>query len=139
MPSTPQRGRQRRFGRIELDQALARNRAVKLPAMAAKDIIARLEGGVARAHDLADDPAFHDRADFDRFGIGACRTDATAHIGVERQIDAAHQDLAVAGVRDRGIGNREIGGRRHADRPALQQDLAILVFHPLASFTEYPN
>ena len=98
IPSTPSARRQRCIGRIELEKAVARHRAIELPAKPAEDIIARPKGRIAGARDLADDPAFDDRTDLDRPGIGALAADPPAHIGIERRIDPASQHLAVGGV-----------------------------------------
>jgi hypothetical protein len=66
--------------------------------------------------DLPDDPALHDRADFDRLRVGAHPADAAAHIRIEREIDTAHQYLAIARVRHRPDGNLEISGCWRAGR-----------------------
>src|SRR6266481_1211384 len=58
------RGRDRRLGGIELQEAVARHRAVELPAIAAHCEVALAEAGVVRAHDLADDAALDHRAHF---------------------------------------------------------------------------
>src|SRR5207247_5523148 len=56
-------GGERALVRIELEEPLAGDRAVELPAIAAQDIVARAEGRAARAGDLADHPAFDDGTD----------------------------------------------------------------------------
>ena len=66
-----ERRRQRSLGRVELEQALCRHGAVELPAVTAIERNRLRESPVARAHDLPDDPALHDRTDLDRLGIGA--------------------------------------------------------------------
>src|SRR5262249_15593133 len=57
----------------------------------ADNAVALAKRGIARAHDLADDPALDHGAEFDRRGIGAHAADAPAHVRVEREIDPAHQ------------------------------------------------
>src|SRR6516162_3670985 len=52
--------RQGCLGRIELQETLARHRAVELPARATQNIVALAKGRVARALYLADDAALHD-------------------------------------------------------------------------------
>src|SRR6516164_4356970 len=116
---------------IELQQALAGDGAVELPAKPAEHIIALAKTRIARARDLADDAAFDDGTDLDRPGIGTLAADPPAHIGVERQIDAAHQHLALGGVGQRRIGYLEIGQGRRPGRPPLQQYLAVAVLHRL--------
>ncbi len=86
-----ERRRQRRLVGIELEEVLCRHHAIELPPVAAVNIVALAKAGIARAHDLPDDPALHDGADVDRLRIGARSADAAAHIRVEREIDAAHQ------------------------------------------------
>src|SRR5207253_2854077 len=88
--------RQRRLLGIELDEVLCRDRAIELPAVAAVNIVALAKTGIARAHDLPNDPTLHDGADVDRLRIGARSADAAAHIRVEREIDPAHQNPAIA-------------------------------------------
>src|ERR1700682_5800582 len=94
----PGAGRDRRLGRVQLQEAIAGDRAVELPAIAAHRVIAVVEIGMVGANDLADDAALDDVADLSRFGIGAHPADAAAHIRVERQIDAAQQNLALLGL-----------------------------------------
>src|SRR5205823_989447 len=55
--------------------------------------------------------------------------DPAAHIGVERQVDAAQQHLALAGLRQWSFGDLEIFRHRQAARPPLQQDLTIALGH----------
>ncbi len=128
-----ERRRQRRLVGIELEEVLCRHRAIELPPIAAVNIIALAKAGIARAHDLPDDPTLHDGADFDRLRVGAHPADAAAHIRIEREIDAAHQYLAIARIRHRPVGNLEISGRRRAGRAPFQQHLSVPVFHALFS------
>jgi hypothetical protein len=114
---------------IELQQTLAWDGAIELPAKPAEHIIALAKTRIARTRDLADDAAFDDRTDLDRPGIGALAADPPAHIRIERQIDPAHQHLAVGGVGQRRVGYREIGRGRRPVRPPLQQYLSIAVLH----------
>src|SRR5205085_3003516 len=93
-----ERGRDPRFGGIELQEAVAWYRAVELPAIAAHCEVALAEARVVRPHDLPDDAALDNGADLDRLRVGALSADAAAHIGVERQIDAAQQHLARSGL-----------------------------------------
>jgi hypothetical protein len=108
---------------------LAGNGAIELPAKPAEHIIALAKTRVARARDLADNAAFDDRTDLDRPGIGTLRADPPAHIGVERQIDPAHQHLALGGIGQWRVGYREIGRGRRPGRPLLQQYLSVAVVH----------
>jgi hypothetical protein len=62
-------GRQRRGGRIELDQTLGRHRAIELPAITAENKIAFAIVWITRPHDLPDNATFDDRANLDRLGI----------------------------------------------------------------------
>src|SRR5262249_167962 len=84
-----ERGRDRRLVRLELQEAIARNRAVELPAVAAHRVVVLAKAGMVRAHHLTDDAALDDLADLDGPGIGALSADAAAHIGIEREIKAA--------------------------------------------------
>jgi hypothetical protein len=124
-----ERGGDRRLGRVELQQSAAQNRAVELPAIAAGGIVAGAEIGVVRAHHLADDATLDDLADLGGLGIGPHPADAAAHIRVEREIDAAQQDLARPGLRQRPFGDREILGHRQAGRPPVQQHLSVSLGH----------
>jgi hypothetical protein len=76
-------GGERCGGRIELEQALAGDGAIELPAVTAQHEVTLAEGGIAGARDLADDPPFHHGTDLDRPGIRPHAADAAAHIGVE--------------------------------------------------------
>ena len=116
---------------VELEQPLAGDRAVELPAVAAQNIVALAKSRIARACDLADDPAFDHRADFSRLGIGPDPADPAVHIRVEREIDPAHQHLALAGIGQRCVDYLEIGWCRRSAGPPLQQDLPVPVFHRL--------
>src|SRR5262249_46844949 len=113
------------------EQTLTGDRAVELPAVAAQNIVALAKGWIARADDRADHPAFHHRADFDRLGIGPDPTDASAHIGVEREIDPADQHLALAGIRPWRVLYLEIGWCRRPGRPLFQHHLSVPVIHRL--------
>ena len=96
--------------------------------------VAALGAGIARAHNLSDDAALHDGADVDRLRIGTRPADPAAHIRVEREIDPAHQSLAVARVGDRPVGNVKIRACWRAGRAPFQQHLSVAVFHALFSF-----
>ena len=116
-------------GRIELEQTGAGHGAVELPTKPAEHVVALAKIRIVRARHLADDPAFHDRTNLDRSGIGARCAHAAAHIGIERKVDAAHERLAVGGIGDRRVDDLEIIAGRRAARPPFQQYLPVLVFH----------
>src|ERR1700730_500008 len=124
-------GGERRLARIELEQSLARDRAVELPAIAAQNVVALAKSRIARARHRADDAAFDHRADFSPLGIGPDAADPAAHIRTEREIDPAHQYLARAWIGQRRVRYLEIGWRRHTGRPPFQQHLSVPVFHPV--------
>ena len=120
-----ERGRDRRRRRIELAQPSAARQRVVLPAAIAEHDVAGRVARMARLDDLADRAADHRRPDGGRLGIGFRGAHAAAHVGVERQIARAHQQLALAGLGDRRLGELEIVEAGRALRPALQQDLAV--------------
>ena len=98
---------------------------VFLPAQPLLDDVAGLEVGVVRLDHLADRAAGHDLADADRRRVGGGIAHAPAHVGIERQVDDAHEDLAGPGLRRRHFLDAEIGFGRLARRPTRENDTAV--------------
>ena len=101
MPSTPLAVEIGASDGVDLAQRRAGPMRVLLPAQPILDDVAHLEVGVVGLDHLADGAAGHDLADADGRRIGRRIAHAPAHVGIEREVDDAHQHLAGPGS---GIG-----------------------------------
>jgi hypothetical protein len=120
-----ERARNWRRSRIQLPEVLAARTSVLLPAVVTRHDIARPERGVSRFDDLANGLADHHLSEGHGHGVGGCVSHPTAHVGIERQIDRAAQDVALLRRWNRRDRDLEVFGHRHADGPATEQHLAV--------------
>ena len=111
--------------RVELAQACAIRERIFLPSTVAEDEVANRVFRIVGGDDLPDRAAHHRPPNRNRWRIRSCRIHTTAHIWVEREIEGAHQHLAVAGLRRRRFRQLEIVEVGCAFGSALQQDLAV--------------
>ena len=125
MPSTPlaveigaSAGSTLRSGRAGAD-------GVFLPAEPILDDVADLVAGMVGLDDLAHRAARHDLADSDGRGVGGGIAHAPAHVGIEREIDDAHENLARPGLGHRHLLDAEIGFGRLGRRAAGKDDAAM--------------
>src|SRR3954467_3149997 len=88
--------------------------AMRLPAVTAGREVAFPTTGMARPHYLADNPALNDIVDFGGRRVRALTADPPPHIGVEGQVDAPEQHLAVARLQQRTFNECEIVRHWHA-------------------------
>ena len=77
------------------------------PAGVGQHAVAHGVVGMPRLLDHADGPADQHVADLDRVGVGLRGTHPPAHVGVEREVDDAQQQLAVGRRRHLVVGERE--------------------------------
>ena len=118
-------GADRRLGRVQLAHRLGRIDGVFLPAARAQHVVALLEVAAARFHHLADGGAFHHRAFLDAGGVGLGGAHAAAHVGVQGQIDGAHQHLAFAHFGHGAFLELEVFVTGHAGGAFGENDLTI--------------
>src|SRR5262249_44654319 len=118
-------GRERRRLWIELAQARAVRDRVFLPAAEAEHDVASGILRMARAHDLADGAAHHRLPDLGGLGVRLRPAHAAAHVGIEREKERAHEQLALARLGDRPLRQLEIVEAGRALGPAIEQNLAI--------------
>jgi len=102
---------------IKSGQARAVGEGIALPAAVGENQITGLVIRVPRGFDARDGTADQHITDRDRCGVGRCIAHAAAHVGVERQVERAQQNLTVAGFGNRCFLKVEILGGRRADRP----------------------
>src|SRR3989442_880900 len=124
-------GDRRRLG-IELERAerpharaAALRHVVGLPAAVGQHEVARPERGVARLHHLADGAADHRLPELDGRGVGLHVVHPPPHVGIQRQPDGAHEDLAVLRRGHRRVDHLEIGRFRLADGAVPEQHAAV--------------
>src|SRR5437667_8419298 len=109
MAEHAQRGRDRSERWIEPAQILALRRSIILPSGVARYDVADSEVRIVRLLDVADCPTDHHLADPDWGGIGFGIVHTTAHVGIDREVERADQDLARPGSRDGGFHQAKIG------------------------------
>ena len=104
----------------ELRYAATRDALARLGHETTLSYLAEMAGLVLRETGLLPhlNPGVMTRADIDRLGVGARGAHTAAHIRVEREINAAHQRLALSRVWHRPVGNLEIRGCRRPCRSA---------------------
>src|SRR5690606_19138434 len=121
--------RDRRHLGVEDAQFVCFGDAIFLPAQHAVDAGAFGQGGDVALDHLADRAADHQVAGVKMSGIGAHRVHAAAHIGVERQVDVAHQHLVGAGRGNLALDDLEILLGDPALGVLFHQDLSVFRGH----------
>ena len=102
-----------------------------LPAGARFDEIADLELCVPGFDDFTDGGADHDLTDHGAGSVGLAVVHAAAHVGIEREKMIAHDEFAVAGLRNIGFDKFEVAFADGALRTRGEQNL--FVFHLIVS------
>ena len=122
-----QGGAQRRVFRVEARQPVGRQREPALPAAMPADKFACGDALRPAGQDLPDALTLHHLAEPDRRRVGGRIVHPAAHVGVERQPDRAHQDLARRKLRDGDLVELEVLRHRRALRSSRQQDFLVHV------------
>ncbi|MEZ5392419.1 MAG: hypothetical protein R2724_05960 [Bryobacterales bacterium] len=97
MPSTPSAVETGQAG-IDLAELRGRNHGVFLPAELPRGDVAGLKGGRAGFDDAADHASGHHLADPEWRCVRSPIAHASAHVGIDREIEPLHEDLAVANI-----------------------------------------
>ena len=122
--------------RLHPSQAGAVRNRMRLPAEWADHLVALGKGGVARAQHLAHGSAHHDLADLHRLRVGPARVHAHAHVRIERQPEAAHQQLSLARLGHGGLDQPEVrflGLTRRAARQHYLETMHARTIHRSAA------
>ena len=106
-------------------QGLGRRDRLVLPAQVSHHRIAglktRMPGDRYPSHDLT----HQHLSQLHRFRIGLAVVQAPAHVGIEREIDAANEALSRPGGRKRGGNQLEVRQPGHAPGTSRQNDLSV--------------
>ena len=101
-----------------------------LPAEHAGHHVAGLPVRMARFDDAAEGGGAHDATQRHRLGVVGDRVHPAAHGGIDRQIEVAHQHLAIARRGQRPLDQFEMLGLRDAGGAGLEDDLPVdVVLH----------
>src|SRR5882724_4842944 len=127
-----ERGGNRRRLRVELERtegpdarAGGLRDVVRLPATVREHEIARREGGVARFHHLADGAADHRLSQLHGRRIRLHVVHPATHVGIDREPDGAHEDVALLRLGQRRVDDLEIARLGLAHGTVAQQHAAV--------------
>ena len=135
-----QRPRRRRVRRDLADRPVSLRDGVVLPSEQADERVALAEVGGAALDDLRRAHAAHHLAEPDRRHVARAIGHPGAHRGVERQIEVADQELALAELRHGRLAQLEVRRLDHALGPEAKQPLAVQsLVHSLSSLVPGPR
>ena len=120
---------QRVSARLDRAQRAPVRHGVLLPAEHARDVVAHgIAVGAAR-DDLTDDAALQGLANLERRHVTLHVVHAAAHVGIDGQVEVAHEHLAVGGLGHGPLVELELGIGDGADGSLPEQDALVGISH----------